>query len=146
MEKKIKVHSFIDVITNSSTESYVRSNAKSVEFMHDFINEIFKQSGSEKKSEDLFEFIIIPAESAMEIASWHFADKLQENDSNLSYSEAEKLAMKKFKSGEVDPKNYLDERDHYDNTLLMKSKSNDQFTMDISEKFSSLFDVGEREN
>lgn len=144
MEKRINVHSFIDVITNSSTESYVRSNKKSIEFMHEFINEILKQSGSDRKSEDLFEFTIVPTEDAIQNALYGIADDLQ--TVGMTYSEAIELAKKKVDSGEIDPKDYLKESSLYDNALLMKSKKNDHFTLDISERFLNMFDIGEREN
>ncbi len=60
MEIKIPIHSVIDVITNSSTEifTFVKDNA--VELCHEAINEILKVSGSDKKSEDLFDVYIEP--------------------------------------------------------------------------------------
>lgn len=51
---KISYHSFIDMITNSSTMVYVECHAKTKEFLFEFIDSLLKIAGSNKKAEDLF--------------------------------------------------------------------------------------------
>lgn len=55
---KIPIHSFIDVITNSSTEIYVSTHDKSIELMKEFINEIMKSTGHPFEFDDYFEIYI----------------------------------------------------------------------------------------
>jgi hypothetical protein len=63
---RIPIHSFIDVITNSSTEIFINTKGDTENAMHEFINKILKQSGSEKKSRDLFEIVIIKSDDGMD--------------------------------------------------------------------------------
>jgi len=55
----IRVHSFVDLITNSSTELFVSANNKSAETVQDIINGILALGGSTVKAEDLFTFEIV---------------------------------------------------------------------------------------
>lgn len=55
----IPFHSFIDVITNSSTEIFVGCHSNTIAFAKDFINELLKVSKSDKTADDLFEFEIV---------------------------------------------------------------------------------------
>lgn len=55
---KISIHSFVDIITNSSTEIY--TYVTNVENAFKMINEILKIAGCEKKAEDLFNVLIVP--------------------------------------------------------------------------------------
>ena len=50
----IKIHSFIDLITNSSTEIYVAANEKTVESVKEIINGILSVGKSEYTCDDLF--------------------------------------------------------------------------------------------
>lgn len=82
MEIKIPVHSVIDVITNSSTEIFTFAKDNAVELCHEAINEILKVSGSDRKSEDLFDVYIEP-DSGYLIDS--LFDSLEEmNDDNIA--------------------------------------------------------------
>ena len=51
----LKIHSFVGLITNSSTEIYVTCTEKSVELIKEFINEILKSSNNDKNVDDLFD-------------------------------------------------------------------------------------------
>ncbi len=53
---KIPVHSFIDVITNSSTEIYMKTHDGSVKYLKEFINTLMIAAESDKKADDLFDF------------------------------------------------------------------------------------------
>lgn len=50
---KLKVHSFVDIITNSSTVIYTKQE-KSEKAFHEMVNEFFKSFDVKVKSEDLF--------------------------------------------------------------------------------------------
>jgi len=55
---KINVHSFIDVITNSSTEIYVSVGTNTVNFIKNIIDTTLKMAKSDLRSDDLFIFDI----------------------------------------------------------------------------------------
>ena len=50
----IKIHSFVNLITNSSTEIYVAANQKTVESVKEIINGILKVGDSKYICDDLF--------------------------------------------------------------------------------------------
>lgn len=52
---KINVHSFIDVITNSSTEIYMWADEGSVKTVKGIIDTILKAAKSDKTADDLFD-------------------------------------------------------------------------------------------
>jgi hypothetical protein len=54
MQIKIPVHSFIDLITNSSSELFVTSDRKTVDSFRKLIDSILLSGGSTKKCDDLF--------------------------------------------------------------------------------------------
>ena len=53
-EIKIKTHSIIDIITNSSTEIFTSMSDKGIEYLQNIINAILEVSMSDKKCDDLF--------------------------------------------------------------------------------------------
>lgn len=52
---KIRVHSFIDIITNSSTEIYVCAGNGTVNSIKKLVDSILKAGKSDKRFDDLFE-------------------------------------------------------------------------------------------
>ena len=52
---KIKIHSIVDLITNSSTEIFISSHKNTKKELLALVDEILKASGSDKKAEDLFD-------------------------------------------------------------------------------------------
>jgi len=52
----LNVHSFNDVITNSSSEIFVNCNNKTIEAVKTLINYFLEKGGSTKKADDLFVF------------------------------------------------------------------------------------------
>ena len=51
----IPIHSFVDLITNSSSEIFVSADANTVKAVKKLIDNILKASGSDKTSDDLFD-------------------------------------------------------------------------------------------
>ncbi len=51
----IPIHSFVDLITNSSSEIFVSADANTVKAVKKLIDNILKASGSDKTADDLFE-------------------------------------------------------------------------------------------
>lgn len=50
----IAIHSFVDLITNSSTELYIQATDKTITSIKALIDNILKLGGSELKCDDLF--------------------------------------------------------------------------------------------
>lgn len=55
---KITVHSFVDLITNSSTEIYIQATQKTIESITKLVDNILTVAGSTFKCEDLFDITI----------------------------------------------------------------------------------------
>ncbi len=54
----IPVHSFVDVITNSSSEVFVSADEKTVEAVKDLIDNLLIGVGSDKRCDDLFDVVV----------------------------------------------------------------------------------------
>ena len=52
-ELTLKVHSFVDLITNSSSELFICPTDKTVEAVYDIVDEILKNTGSSAKAKDV---------------------------------------------------------------------------------------------
>ena len=60
MEKIVfNVHSFNDIITNSSSEIFVNCNNKTIKAVKTLIDYFLEKGGSTKKADDLFVFKIV---------------------------------------------------------------------------------------
>ena len=55
MTTRIPIHSFVDLITNSSSEIFVSADVNTVKAVKKLIDNILKASGSDKTSDDLFD-------------------------------------------------------------------------------------------
>lgn len=51
----IPIHSFVDLITNSSSETYISADVSTVNTVKAMITHILKGGGSDKTADDLFE-------------------------------------------------------------------------------------------
>jgi len=60
------MHSFVDLITNSSTEIYIEATDKTVESIKGIVDNILKLGGSNLKCDDLFTIELNPEEVAAE--------------------------------------------------------------------------------
>ena len=97
---EIKVHSFVDVITNSSTSIYVSCHGKTIEFVKTLIGKLLKVAGVEGEVEDYFSFYIKPDED-------RFYDRFSDM-ANYYFDEPEEYPeLKDFFDREI-PSNYLD--------------------------------------
>jgi hypothetical protein len=56
MKYIIKIHSFVDLITNSSTEIYIAADESTITTIKELINNILKLGGSKLTCDELFEF------------------------------------------------------------------------------------------
>ena len=75
----IPVHSFVDLITNSSTEIYIQATTKTVESVKEIINNLLKVNGSGYTADDLFEISLFNSSLADRIR-WDGEDANTEED------------------------------------------------------------------
>lgn len=66
MKYTIKIHSFVDLITNSSTEIYVEADESTITTIKELINNLLKLGGSKLTADELFEFSLKPSEYSNE--------------------------------------------------------------------------------
>ena len=59
MEIVLRIHSFIDIITNSSTEIFVQANDETIKNIKNLVNSILTIGGSSLKCDDIFEMSIV---------------------------------------------------------------------------------------
>lgn len=55
---KIAIHSYVDLITNSSTEIYVSAHDKTISAAKAMVNKVLAAAGSDKIADDLFDFAL----------------------------------------------------------------------------------------
>lgn len=52
----LNIHSFVDLITNSSTEIFVEASQSTIKAVKDMVNALLRMADSTKTADDLFEF------------------------------------------------------------------------------------------
>lgn len=67
------VHSYVGVVTNSSTQIY--SMVENIQIIKDFINEILKDVGSDKTADELYNFEIKVSDN--DLAEYYYEDYLE---------------------------------------------------------------------
>lgn len=82
----IPIQSFIDVVTNSSTEIFVVATTNTKNHIISMVNEILKAGGSDKTCDDLFEIrLVYPTEED----EWSYDNPyIEVTAKNSEYSEA----------------------------------------------------------
>jgi hypothetical protein len=55
---KIKIHSFVDLITNSSTEIYIEATSHTTKAIKEIVDNILKIGGSSLTCDDLFDITL----------------------------------------------------------------------------------------
>lgn len=63
---EVPIHSFIDVITNSSTEMFVTASGRSVDMIKEMVQSIITLSGSDKKVDELFDIELTIGDDGIE--------------------------------------------------------------------------------
>ena len=69
MQVVIPVHSFMDVVTNSSSETFVTVDEKALKTIKEILNALLTAGGSKKTVEDLFTFELL------NVKPWDFSDE-----------------------------------------------------------------------
>ena len=133
---KIFIHSFIDVITNSSTESYVGAHEGSIKYIKEVINGILEIAGvRDKNVDDLFEIKVVTFDTSCNRECWFEAqDDEKHIYSNVSeYSHEEKMeCMDK----------YCQDCDSTPSSLHIVPKTNNT-KIDISAALGNVFIIEE---
>lgn len=154
-EWKIKIHSIIDVITNSSTEIYIQADSNTIEKTFELFDIIIKASGSDKSARELFDLRI-------ELGEWDKKNAIESfmksDDFGLCISESDireyQLANPKFEDWQVENKlaekylhenglwnDYVDDERYGDDDLIVKLKDSDEDIFDLASKVSSIFHI-----
>ena len=71
---RFNLHSAIDVITNSSTETFTIPNAMAAEMVYDLIDHILKDARSSKKARDLYKVELKLCEEGIECEKERYSD------------------------------------------------------------------------
>jgi len=149
---KIPYHSFIDVITNSSTEIYVSADKQSIEMAKEFIDGLLKIAGSDKTFDDLFEAKV---EIGYACDYWddykeYILDELNVkwlDDDDNEIKEVVDEYYKKLENSdpeiiEVFSKMVEDDCERFmDSTIVLTTKNDDKETIDLASKFRSIFSI-----
>ncbi len=148
MKKHIEIlyHSFVDVITNSSTVIYVQVHDKTVELIKEFINHILKLGDSKYSADDLFEFKITFSEQFMEdrideIVEEFSDDAIKDTSWEELNKKAKEIYYDRLLKGEYDGAE--DESCYgYDRRrVVMFLKSDTKQCIDIASKIQAMFEI-----
>jgi len=148
---EIPVHSVVDVITNSSTVIYVQATDSTIKLAKELIDSILKVANSDKTADDLFEFSIEPGEGWLddridEYMEEHEIEFEGEYGSDKYKRQHDEIAKKIIEEHDDGDTKYEDYNGWYDNRLIIKSKGEDRFTLDLTEKVKRIFEIdGERD-
>lgn len=91
------MHSFVDLITNSSTEIYIQATDKTIESIKALVDNILKLGGSALKCDDLFTIELNPDEVTAEENEYGYKSvslivKCRDENGELGKKTAETLA------------------------------------------------------
>lgn len=144
----IPIHSFIDVITNSSTSVYVGCHDNTIKFAIELIDDILRISGIDKKAEDIFEFKITVDKSSESDKIYEDLNEYYSDDEldGIDYDAKSKLAddiFYKMCSGEIEQHDGWGESyGGFDNrNLIITSKTNNNDIIDLTSKIESIFQI-----
>jgi len=126
----ICVHSFVDLITNSSTEIFISATTHTVKAVKNLIDHLLGVGGSTLKADDLFEFSRVVEDREAYPSKWH----------DMESDEGKKIAS--------------EAEDDYESpiTIELRVKAKDSsneaavITAKLLQSLSSIFDVQAIEN
>jgi hypothetical protein len=136
---KLNIHSFVDLITNSSTTIYVQVHDKTIGLVEELINYFLKQGGSKKTASDLFEFKLKRSLDWEENKIWDIADELDCNS-----EEAKKVFQQRRKKGEYDGEDEAEDRSESGldkRRLVLIPKTGDKEVIDLTKKIEEIFSI-----
>ena len=111
----INIHSFVDFISNSSSEVFISADQKTIDTLKSLVNNILQIGGSQLKCDDLFEFKLVVEDDNdwkntkfVEVNSEEGQKVIKEGtDNHCGYgTEIEVKVIAKDKNGEVAAKRH----------------------------------------
>jgi hypothetical protein len=147
---KIKIHSFSDVITNSSDSIYMSVTNKGVGILKELIDFFLKSAGSDKKADDLFEFKQEFGDTVYDRLWWNLENEIDGEVINKCKS-MHYLDRQKFQKEVLN--NIISERksnintilSEYDivedNTIFIIEKDNRTKVIDVAAKVNEIFNI-----
>ena len=135
----VNLHSFVDVITNSSTVIYTGVQENAIDAMKGIINEVLRAAGSEKTSDDLFDISVSNKNE-------EFAKVVRDNfATDEEYYGAQDAAYEIEYPKQVDADYFsmMDASVTVKSVITVKSKNDNPQTTRISDLLAKIFEVGE---
>jgi len=159
---KIKLHSMVDIITNSSTVIYCQCHDNTIETMKGIINTFLKQAGSNKTAEDLYTFKIVAdseyeierlgdridegEEEIIEFMEQNSIDFTYENWKKMNWDDRDKILrsfLDEIGNGNIkEYDGYGENYNGYDTRdLILIPKSKDKEIINMSQMVKTLFEI-----
>jgi len=147
---KLFLHSFSDVITNSSETVYMCPTEKTISLMKELINYFLEKAGSEKRADDLFTFELELDEAYVERILDDMSEEEQEalvDEASKSLSLIEKskkqneAIIRLVKEGKINPDNYDSDCSYREDHLFIIPKDDSKEVLDMTSKVFSIFNV-----
>jgi hypothetical protein len=153
----IPFHSFVDVITNSSTTIFVGCHDNTIKYAKELIDTLLKTMGSDKKADDLFEFevqsvnrddIIDRTLTDGEFHDGELDDELKEMGIDMSgFDEMEEKKQEeivnkivdKILAGELDYES--NEYGYDERQLIIKLKNDSKEVINLNDYLGRIFEI-----
>lgn len=138
----INLHSFVDVITNSSTVIYTGVQDNAIDAMKGIINEVLRAAGSEKTSDDLYEISVLSREKIREeLLDREDIEEHSEEYWDLCDAADEKLADMPGQISADDVGYAIDASVHTGAVITVTSKLDNPQTTVVSDLLGKIFSV-----
>lgn len=133
----LKIHSMVDVITNSSSVTYVTAGSGSITKVKELVNNLLTFSDSDKKADDLFDFKLEPDEDEVKDARMNEL----KNEYDGDWKELKEI-YEEIEKGEREIPEWWDtcfENKEYSNTYIrVRAKVNDKNVEQCAKILSNL--------
>jgi hypothetical protein len=155
----IRVHSFCDVITNSSTSIFVMPTNKSISMIENLIDYFLKKAGSTKRASDVFNFKIELDENSLDNEFERYAeshpiskeidDKINKLINSKRWSDARKIRVD-FMREKIENNEWKveapsdDEENPREDHLIVIPKNDSKDVRDITYLVRQIFEIFNR--
>lgn len=142
-EVRVKVHSEVGIITNSSTTIYSQVTKRGLDNLINIVDTMLKIGGSEFRATDLFNFEISVCEDYLDD---YRSDKLYDDDRSINYRDYKAKVLsgeiEKPEWWDVDVNKFTGDR-QLDTYLKITPKSEDENVVLVSKMMSDLSNLFE---
>ncbi|MFA6089871.1 MAG: hypothetical protein WC755_08490 [Candidatus Woesearchaeota archaeon] len=128
---KINIHSFVDVITNSSTMIYVSCNSGTLKTIKELMSLIIKEVDIDLTADDLFEFKIKRLCTHKETEEEKEFELTYDKNGNANFEES-------FDEEKWDTSSY---NGYNQDSLYITSKNNKALKIDLADKIQEIFTI-----